>query len=120
MAKKKKGYDELGDLGVLNYLGAYGSPASSAGASDEQMGSQDLLGSLAGMLADSTLGTRAFEGLTLGRYGGDDGVMEMVGDTGFVGELISGGTDDLLKNLTGGSRSSGKSGGLGSLSKMFS
>jgi hypothetical protein len=46
--------------------------------------------------------------------------MEMVGDTGFVGELISGGTDDLLKNLTGGSRSSGKSGGLGSLSKMFS
>ena len=44
----------------------------------------------------------------------------MVGDTGFVGELISGGTDDLLKNLTGGSRSSGKSGGLGSLSKMFS
>ena len=31
MAKKKKGYDELGE-GVLNYLGAYGSPASSAGA----------------------------------------------------------------------------------------
>lgn len=115
MAKKKKDWDELEDLGTLDYLGAYVTPASG-----EQGGAGDLLGDLAGMLADSALGTRAVEGFTSGRYKGDDGVMEMVGDTGFVGELVSGGTDDLLKNLIGGSRTSGKSGGLGSLSKMFS
>ena len=102
MAKKKKGYDELGE-GVLNYLGAYGSPASSAGGSDEQMGSQDSIGGLAELLMQLS----PVLGMVTGK-GDGGGVMDTIGGIGIGGKALQ------------KASSGGKSGGLGSLSKMFS